>query len=856
MGDADATIHELLEHAGWLQELARRMVGEAGADDAVQEVWLRAARRPPGEVRWPRAWLGAVLRSVHLRRLARGDAAAARERGAAAAEALPSASELTERAEAQRWLVEAVLALDERTRHAVLLHFFEGLSAAEIARRGAEPSSTVRNRIARGLVQLRERLDARPGGRHAWLPGLTLLAAPERGALLSTPWTAGLGAAGTFAMGKLVASAFVLVALVAAGFFLLNEPPATEPAGEPATQASLPEPAPPADGPGDPLAAPVTAASSGDRRVTAEPSAAPTALPAETEPPPPAPGTVFGQVLDPDGQPVAGATVYEGTLGQVAMSLRRPENPRRPSVESDAAGRFALALGEPRGVVLSAWADGFAASAELALDLTDASSGEECVLRLRAGASVSGTVYGIDRQPIGGRMVQVASPDLGEFRTVLTEGDGTYELHTLNPGPWRAATYPSDDELADAGKSGGTMAAMSYLEQAEFTLEDGAALVVPLGFVDVDAPRVHGRLLRDGEPVGGMMQWYPAARPMEKKVSSADSEGRFEVDLPEPGAWVVHANIVGSSSRGLRRTLELAPAADEEIELNLVGAELAGRVVDVQGTPVAGVRVELRVVAGAPHQPDPTLGGDSARSGEDGRYAFELLAPGTYVVVAHGSAPDAGDALGRLLGAAVSDPLEVAGERSIEAPDLAVPDGVCLDVLVRDATARAVSGASLYFHDAQGRPLNPATMSRSASDGSATSPAFGRGRVWVTAVHRTGASPTAAVDVDPGAGAPDAVELVLGQAHWIELDAGAGWVDPTRDHVSVTDAGGRRWAGLVDIRSLFEARPGRDVPRRPLFGPLPVGSYAVRVERPDGAVLEGALALTASAPAVSTLAVR
>lgn len=177
MTDAAPSLDELLAHAGWLEALARRLVGDASADDLVQEVWLQVARRPPYGVRSPRGWLASVLRSVNRRRLERAAARDDRERVTARAEALPSADELVGRAEAQRLLVTAVLELPTAERHAVLLYYFEGLSAAQIARRSDTPDSTVRQRIARGLERLRERLDARPGGRESWLRGVVLLAA-------------------------------------------------------------------------------------------------------------------------------------------------------------------------------------------------------------------------------------------------------------------------------------------------------------------------------------------------------------------------------------------------------------------------------------------------------------------------------------------------------------------------------------------------------------------------------------------------------------------------------------------------------------------------------------------------------
>src|SRR5262245_41625556 len=106
-----ANAADLLRHAAWLPALARTLVGEADADDVVQETWVAAVARRPTAVHSLRAWLGAVARNV-VRQRARSDARR-REREAAAAQSLdaPSTDEVVARAARMRELVERVLAL-------------------------------------------------------------------------------------------------------------------------------------------------------------------------------------------------------------------------------------------------------------------------------------------------------------------------------------------------------------------------------------------------------------------------------------------------------------------------------------------------------------------------------------------------------------------------------------------------------------------------------------------------------------------------------------------------------------------------------------------------------------------------
>ena len=191
---------DLAAHSRFLRGLAGSLVADpASADDAVQEAWLAALRRRPDADRPLRPWLARVVVNA-VRKLGRGRARrAARERAAARPEALPDARTLREREQRLRGLLDAVLALPEREREAVLLRWYEALPPREIAARLRMPVELVYARLKRALALLRERLDAQHGGeRSTWALGLVgVLGLPRE--LLPTALTAGSAAAGTAA---------------------------------------------------------------------------------------------------------------------------------------------------------------------------------------------------------------------------------------------------------------------------------------------------------------------------------------------------------------------------------------------------------------------------------------------------------------------------------------------------------------------------------------------------------------------------------------------------------------------------------------------------------------------------------
>jgi RNA polymerase sigma-70 factor (ECF subfamily) len=239
--DSTSQFLELFEHSEWVRALALRLCDDPhAADDVAQEVWSRALRQP-GRARSAREWLGGIVRHVAARRRASEASRFDRERRAARHEAVPSSDALLAEAELARKLLQVIASLQENHRQVVLLHYYEGLSTEQIARRLGAPSSTVRNRLSRARAQLREHLDGEYGGRSTWMAIL----AP------SVAWEARLVTTGV-GMGMKTAAAAVVVVLGVAAVLWIDEAqedrsspaqPATARVREPATGEAAQVPA-------------------------------------------------------------------------------------------------------------------------------------------------------------------------------------------------------------------------------------------------------------------------------------------------------------------------------------------------------------------------------------------------------------------------------------------------------------------------------------------------------------------------------------------------------------------------------------------------------------------------------------
>jgi RNA polymerase sigma-70 factor (ECF subfamily) len=170
-GDPAALEKLYVRHASAVYGLCLRVIGDRSeAEEVLEEVffelWERSERFDPGRST-PLAYLITLARSRAIDRLRRvrrrtslGEVETRRDAGEPAA---PAGSPLADaQTSERRRLVAALLeALDPAEREALELSFFAGLSHGEIAARLDQPLGTVKTRIRRALLRLREGLEER-----------------------------------------------------------------------------------------------------------------------------------------------------------------------------------------------------------------------------------------------------------------------------------------------------------------------------------------------------------------------------------------------------------------------------------------------------------------------------------------------------------------------------------------------------------------------------------------------------------------------------------------------------------------------------------------------------------------------
>ncbi len=161
-----ATYTQIYEqHRRGVFAAAYRILGsEAQADDVVQDVFIKVWRKP-ASFDAKRGELGSYLRLMARSRaldLWREGQAAGRASdrlkvvvSTGDGQSAERPDHLAERAEATDSVVKALRTLPENQREAVVLAYWGGLTAEEVARRAAVPLGTAKSRIRLGLTKLR-----------------------------------------------------------------------------------------------------------------------------------------------------------------------------------------------------------------------------------------------------------------------------------------------------------------------------------------------------------------------------------------------------------------------------------------------------------------------------------------------------------------------------------------------------------------------------------------------------------------------------------------------------------------------------------------------------------------------------
>ena len=528
-------------HGPMVLDICRQLLGDLhDAEDAFQAVFLVLARRAQS-IRDPDLlanWLFGVAvrtarqaksRSVQMLSNREGNAMPGlRSRAGAAVEPMVESAEcpLVAREQAEA-LYREIDALPRPCRRTIVLHYFEGLTLEETARRLRCPAGTVRSRLARACEKLRRGLTRRGFALSTAAVGSALASRSASASVPSTLCATTSRAAVQFAAKQVAAGALsasanklarevlrsllvrklklgavacLMLGTVAAGTILVAQTTGRQ-VGKPDLQERE--------------------AGKADLPIAAKSDEA------EGKP---GPGRMFvvGRVLDPQGKPVPGASVMvyaQSTIFRPAESAERLFTKQLGRASSDVSGRFRVDV--PR--TSSSRYDGFGAVALAPgygvgwVDLDPDADQPAADITLRPEQVIHGRLFDLQGQPARDVKLSVAAirrvlptasnPPFENFEgpafawthpddlpgwpsPAITGADGRFILHGVGPG-LRLYLSLVDPRFASQLIEINTDAA-SAAQPLSFALQPAMTITGRVTYADTGKPVPHARVALNG----------------------------------------------------------------------------------------------------------------------------------------------------------------------------------------------------------------------------------------------------------------------------------------------------------------------------------------------------------------------
>ena len=504
--------------------------------------------------------------------------------------------------------------------------------------------------------------------------------------------------------------------------------------------------------------------------------------------------TVSGQVVDPEGTPVAGALVG---LGPESQRFSVPGN----GESSLADGTFEIkGISDGEYSVMVSHSD--FANGRLEGIEVKGSPVRGLVVQLEAGASITGRILGLDFDRLAAAEVMAFSQQ-GGMKAGQVDYEEQYRIPKVAPGEWQVHVQTTGGRRAGGSI---TVAPGDTSVQLDIEFAEGVTL--------------EGRVLSGGAGVAGVRLSVSSPQGKSNASGVTDHQGNFELHGLEEGK---HQLFAFDMRRGMRHSEEIELPTSGPVEVVLSSARLSGRVVDaIDQRPISGAAV--RVVSASGDDDNDFMSSFMGNSSSDDRGSFTIasVSAGDWKLIAEreGYSPS-------------TQTLSVAGDEEINGLELrmsptdglwvavshsggARPSQVLVAMLDESATPLSVS---LFNVDAESRiflpsvPPGPVRLLVGGS-GYATVPLAATAptdRPSITLVAEAVAEvdvPELRDDTTPAevqlfasdgqpfismrhfGGARNSISTVAGRAVVVGLPAGTWRID-------ITAVDGRKWSGSV-----------------------------------------------------------
>ena len=271
----------------------------------------------------------------------------------------------------------------------------------------------------------------------------------------------------------------------------------------------------------------------------------------------------------------------------------------RRSAVTDSQGRFrieALAAGKYR--FTARHPDKAKASAK-DIEVAAEKPPTDIEIRLDDGGGVEGTATGFAQRPLADAVIAAFSLQTGTLRSSTTDKGGYFRIDGLPPGQYMVFKSRLDERADNI-----PLEMLSNLRLKSTTVRQGKLTRVDVHDDSEDGVRVHGIVREGGKPVArALVTLLGTDREgilgMGIRANAADMTGHYDLIGIKPGNYV--AQVSRFQGRPMQTSFALEVPAEQRdflFDIDLPTSELAGRVIDTRGLPVAGVQVSLGSVDG------------------------------------------------------------------------------------------------------------------------------------------------------------------------------------------------------------------------------------------------------------------
>ncbi|MBN1421558.1 MAG: sigma-70 family RNA polymerase sigma factor [Planctomycetes bacterium] len=343
-------------------------------------------------------------------------------------------------------------------------------------------------------------------------------------------------------------------------------------------------------------------------------------------------GVIRGRVIDAATGAILPAFTVKVSGGGVSVSRSGPGQ-RFASSE----GRFVLSdLNQDRPFRVTIEAPGYPSLVRESVIARSPDDDAETTFALKAGSAVEGIVSdAASGRPIAGAGIAAIAVEQGIFDwDAIEQGSARYRgpaLRTRTDEEGGFSVEEGERRVTLFVRSAGHGRRLVRPEDRDLLRDPGTGrLAIPLE----PASAIEGIVRRGGEPLAdiGLHASLQSGTSQTLGYFRTDPDGRFRLDELAGGTYrlSVYKQKGRTSFAWISRNVRIAPGEVAQVELgsDLGPHALSGRVLDGDGTPVAGARVSLRP------EFEFAYGELCDYSDASGRFRIEGLAAGPYAALA------------------------------------------------------------------------------------------------------------------------------------------------------------------------------------------------------------------------------